>query len=272
VSSLDLEATVRRKYEDPSEVQAFAYVSDEGLSRFEEVLITRAFKPGQLVLDIGCGGGREAIPMARRGLRVVAMDLVPAMVRSAARRAAEHGVRLLPIVGSASAPPFRDGVFDGVAMLGQVIAHVPERQRRISTLQRVRHMLKSRGTLAMTTHNRRCHLKFRLYFSVVNRWRALRRHLGYPTALGDHDRWTTRVSRARSSRPVFFHMYDREEALTDLQQAGFDVLEAKGRTEFEAEREDLVVRNRNYLLGFLARPSEAGTQTGRSGRLHELGT
>ena len=254
MSRTDLEAVVRKKYEDPAEVAEFAALAGQGLTHFEEALVG-VFSSGDLVLDVGCGGGREAVPMARRGIRVVAMDLVPAMVLAARRYASAQGVMVLPVVASAAAPPFRNGVFDGVAMLGQVIAHVPDRAGRTGALRAVRQSLRPDGTLAMTTHNRRCHIKFRLYFSWVNAWRRLLRGLGLASGLGDYDRWTARISGAGSPASVFFHMYDREEALTDLRQAGFTVLQAKSRAEFEAGLDDPTGRDRDYLLGFLATPS-----------------
>lgn len=251
MSRSDLEVVVRRKYEDPAEVAEFAALAGQGLTRFEDALVG-VFSSGDLVLDVGCGGGREAAPMARRGIRVVALDFVPAMVRAARRYAAGQGVTVLPVVASVTALPFRDGAFDGVAMLGQVIAHVPDRAGRTGALRAVRQSLRPGGTLAMTTHNRRCHVKFRLYFAWVNVWRRILRGLGLLSTLGDYDRWTARISGAGSQAPVFFHMYDREEALVDLRQAGLTVLQAKSRAEFESGRDDPARRDRDYLLGFLA--------------------
>jgi len=251
MSRPDLEAVVRRKYEDPAEVAEFAALAGQGLTRFEDALVG-VFSSGDLVLDVGCGGGREAVPIARRGIRVVAMDLVPAMVRAARRYAAAQGVTVLPVVASVTALPFRDVVFDGVAMLGQVIAHVPDRAGRTGVLRAVWQSLRPGGTLAMTTHNRRCHVKFRLYFAWVNAWRRILRGIGLPSGLGDYDRWTARISGAGSQAAVFFHMYDREEALADLRQAGFAVMQARSRAEFETGRDDPARRDRDYLLGFLA--------------------
>jgi len=52
---------------------------------------------------------------------------------------------------------------------------------------------------------------------------------------------------------VFFHMYDLDEATTDLREAGFEVLDGRARAEFEAGRADAALRHRDYLLGFVAR-------------------
>jgi SAM-dependent methyltransferase len=248
-----LEAAVRSAYEDPAQVGAFSAIADEGLTSFEVALVRQAFVPPQRILDVGCGGGREAVPMARAGFRLVAMDVSLAMVRATTAHASGRGVPLAAVVGSAAALPFRAEAFDGVAMLGQVIAHVPGREGRIGALRAAWRVLRPGGTLIMTTHNRRCHWKFRAYFAWVNRWRHGLRALGFGGDLGDHDRWSTRISTARASCPVFFHMYDLDEATADLREAGFEVLEARARGEFESGREQVTLRHRDYLLGFVAK-------------------
>jgi len=247
-----LEATVRSAYEDPAQVSAFSAIADEGLTPFEAILV-RQFVPGQRILDVGCGGGREAVPMARAGVRLVAMDVSLTMVRAAMAYTSERGASIPVIAASLTALPFRPEAFDGIAMLGQVIAHVPGRDGRVAALREVWRALRPGGTLVMTTHNRRCHWKFSLFFGWVNRWRRVLRWLGCGSDLGDYDRWSARISKARGSRPVFFHMYDLDEAVADLREAGFDVLDGRARAEFERDREDVALRRWDYLLGFVAR-------------------
>ena len=249
----DIEASVRLKYEDPAEVAAFSTIAAEGLVPFEASLVQHSFSAGQRILDIGCGGGREAVAMVQYGLRVVAMDLVPAMVQAARSYGRKKGLVGSYVVGNAVSLPFCDACFDGVAMLGAVIAHVPGRDGRVQALRAVWRTLRPGGMLAMTTHNRRCHWKFQFYFACVNRFRRLVRYLGLETCLGDNDRWSTRISKARSRHPVFFHMYDLDEAIADLRAAGFEVMDARARAEFEAARVNPALRRRDYILGFIAR-------------------
>jgi len=47
---------------------------------------------GAAVLDIGCGTGRHAVELAKRGLRVTGVDLSEGMLAQARRRAREAGV------------------------------------------------------------------------------------------------------------------------------------------------------------------------------------
>ena len=52
--------------------------------------------PRKAVLDLGCGKGAVAVPLARRfGLRVTGVDAFPPFVEEARRRAEEHGVTAL---------------------------------------------------------------------------------------------------------------------------------------------------------------------------------
>ena len=53
-----------------------------------------ALQPGAHVLDVGCGTGRHAVPLAARGLQVTGVDLSPEMLARARDRAAAAGVRV----------------------------------------------------------------------------------------------------------------------------------------------------------------------------------
>ena len=48
--------------------------------------------PGAWILDVGCGVGRHAVPLAQAGLRVVGVDLSSGMLRQGQARACELGV------------------------------------------------------------------------------------------------------------------------------------------------------------------------------------
>lgn len=50
--------------------------------------------PGMAILDIGCGTGRHAVELARRGYRVTGVDLSEGMLAEARRKAGEAGVEV----------------------------------------------------------------------------------------------------------------------------------------------------------------------------------
>jgi ubiquinone/menaquinone biosynthesis C-methylase UbiE len=78
--------------------------------------------PGSTVLEVGCGAGRMAVALARRGLMVHATDAVTTMLDLTRARAAESGVSGLVEVRKSDvhALDFEDARFDLVVALGVI--------------------------------------------------------------------------------------------------------------------------------------------------------
>jgi ubiquinone/menaquinone biosynthesis C-methylase UbiE len=73
-------------------------------------------KPGDAVMDLGCGPGPLAILFAQAGMRVTAVDPEPAMLEAAREAAGEAGVTIDFRQGSSFAMPAGIGPFKLVAM------------------------------------------------------------------------------------------------------------------------------------------------------------
>ncbi len=110
--------------------------------------------PGDRVLDMGCGGGRHAFALYRRGADVTAFDMdagelkdVAAMF-TAMQEAGEApaGAQARAVRGTAYALPFADGSFDKV-IAAEVLEHLPQDDRAMGELFRV---LKPGGLIAVT--------------------------------------------------------------------------------------------------------------------------
>lgn len=88
---------------------------------------TNLFRPGQTVLDIGCGTGIDARFLARRGIRVVGIDRAPSMIREARARLASEPfdalveLREMDVADLASLPEsWFDGIICAFASLSSV--------------------------------------------------------------------------------------------------------------------------------------------------------
>ena len=111
-------------------------------------------RAGERVLDVGCGAGRHAFEMYRRGADVIAFDQDAdelARVRDlfvAMRAAGEvpDGAEADVKEGDALSLPFADGEFDRV-VAAEVLEHIPADIQAIHELARV---LRPGGTIALT--------------------------------------------------------------------------------------------------------------------------
>lgn len=100
------------------------------------------------VLDVGCGGGFLANPLAGAGHRVTGIDLSRGSLEVAARHDSTRSVTYLPM--DARSLSFRDGEFEVVCMM-DFLEHLPERGVVIHEAARV---LKPGGWFFFHTFNR----------------------------------------------------------------------------------------------------------------------
>ncbi len=88
------------------------------------------------LLDVATGAGNAAMAAARRGLEVVGIDYVPALLERARRRTEAEGLTIDYVEGDAEALPFADASFDVTSsVFGTMFA--PDQERTAAELVRV---------------------------------------------------------------------------------------------------------------------------------------
>ena len=113
-------------------------------------------RPGDRLLDFGCGGGRHTFEAMRRGAVVTALDSDREVVAGAAawvaalleedKETAEAGGHGDLVAGDGASLPFADACFDRV-VAAEVLEHVPDDARVLTELARV---LRPGGVIAVT--------------------------------------------------------------------------------------------------------------------------
>jgi 2-polyprenyl-3-methyl-5-hydroxy-6-metoxy-1,4-benzoquinol methylase len=109
-------------------------------------LLLAHVRPGDRVLDLGCGDGTFAAALVSAGARVTAADVARAALERAAGRAPE--ATLAPLREGAPLP-FEEDAFD-LVWAGEVLEHVAD---VAGLLAEVRRVLRWGGTLLVTTPN-----------------------------------------------------------------------------------------------------------------------
>lgn len=127
-----------------------AFVREQALAHFGRDSRDRAWLAGLDVLDIGCGGGILAEPLARLGGRVTAIDAAAEAIAVAKAHAAEAGLEIDYRQSPVEALVAEGRRFDLVTCMEVVehVADVPVFLRGIASL------LKPGGLLVFSTPNR----------------------------------------------------------------------------------------------------------------------
>src|SRR5262249_52771074 len=126
---------------------AYACSSMLGLHDSELLLCDRYFRPGQALLDIGCGAGREAFGFAQRDLQVTGIDLCPKLIADAKAAAGQLLNGRAPTFRVASLPrlDFPPASFDIIYLASDIYTGVPGRRTRVKALERCRHIVRPGG-------------------------------------------------------------------------------------------------------------------------------
>jgi SAM-dependent methyltransferase len=131
----------------------YAQLGVEGLARrtrpeWDEQIVSALLEllPARArVLDVGCGYGRIAIPLARAGFDVDGIDVSPNLVEAAHAAAEADGLAVSFTVGSMTDLPYEDASFDVALCLWSAFNELLAEDEQVRTLVELRRVLRRRG-------------------------------------------------------------------------------------------------------------------------------
>jgi SAM-dependent methyltransferase len=109
---------------------------------------------GARLLDLCCGHGRHAVPLARLGYRVTGLDLSRSLLARAARAVAAAGQPLALVEADMRRLPFADGSFDAVLNLFNAFGYLEDEAQDELVLGEVARVLHPGGRFLQELANR----------------------------------------------------------------------------------------------------------------------
>jgi SAM-dependent methyltransferase len=196
-----------------------AYLSNSSLFSTDLAFVEKhCFKPSRL-LDMGCGAGRLLIHFAKRGYRVLGVDLSEAMLEVAMAKASVEGVEIRCIKGNlVELDSLRDETFDYAACLFSTLGMVNGKDERRRVVAHAHRLLRPGCKFILHIHNR----WFNFWDPAGRRW--LCKDL-YRSLLGDQGAGDREMPPHQGIGPLSLHHFTRSEAIRLLKDCGFRILE-----------------------------------------------
>jgi len=123
-----------------------------GLREWEKQVIEKYFPPSGRILDIGCGCGREAIPLAKKGYDITAIDVSTPQLDRARENAEKASVTIAFEMTDGLQLPAGD--FDVIVLWAQVLGNIEAKKDQLALLANCRKSLTERGLISASGHNK----------------------------------------------------------------------------------------------------------------------
>jgi len=143
-------ASVRAWFDAPEQAGHYREEAPTGLTPAEAWLLT-ALPPTGRLLDLGCGAGRVAAELARRGYSVVGADVSTELLRWAGAHCREGCLAAAFLRVDPLRLPFRDQSFDA-ALAIKVYGYLPGRANRQRYLHQVGRLLRPGAPLLLVQY------------------------------------------------------------------------------------------------------------------------
>lgn len=189
---------------------------DAGLTDVERQFYSRFLSPGERVLLVGCGSGRDLLGLNWMGCSVDGLDQHPELVDLARANLARQGMDGMVQAGLIQDVKL-DRQYDAVVFSIACYSYLPSSEARVGTLARIRSFLRPKGRVILSYPPFKSQSKMGQLLTTVAA-RAARS--GWVPERGDV------FSRHQTAPGVlsYYHAFDADEFRGECTAAGFRIL------------------------------------------------
>lgn len=185
--------------------------------------------PTDKIMDLFCGKGRHAIPLAKKGFQITAIDLVPDYIQFIQKIAEAENLKIKAIVQDARKIEYHQE-FDRVYLMFTSFGYFTNIENA-ELLQTIHHALKKSGLLLLDIENRDYILKHFIH----EKWREkefgylLERHKFFPLTSRQHTKRLL-VMNDGSTKEFFrdLQLYSAHEMIKVAKDASFEIAQIVG--------------------------------------------
>ena len=249
-----LNALRNKVIESYSRAEILDLYSHGGLWASEQKLFHQYYRPGQTVLDIGCGIGRTTFPLANRELHVVGIDITRPMLNHAHYLAGHLDMAIPFLAMDAGQLAFRPASFDHVLFSYNGIELIPKLRGKSLVMGEIYRVLKPGGTFIFTVHNlfaldgqTRRWLSYRFHYGIR---RLLKRPLPEFGEIMDY-----------SHETGYLHCLTPPAWRKLLMEAGFQLISVRTTGSIDRNRREPILLHwgSDYLFYLAQKPDPGGT-------------
>jgi SAM-dependent methyltransferase len=142
-------AQVRDWFDEAEQVDHYRTEAPSGPLPAEWALLAGLPAPPAVVLDIGCGAGRIALPLAKQGYQVFGVDASEVLLEAARRSATSQGLTARFSLVDPLILPFDAETFDAALAL-KVYCYIPSQAIRVAYLAEIARVLRPGAVLLLT--------------------------------------------------------------------------------------------------------------------------